>query len=198
MTPAGALDPRITGANRWTGLKSTGAGGYVQQSLGYIDNGYNTGLYANWKFDMWLDNPPVSNPLQGLRCISWYNGRNLNTSLILPQPTDTKGFYGVTVPSDDQKWMHGMMSDSFYHYLQQVPVGGCFTTTINSCMTSVSYDANTGVRCKDQASGYWYTRNVTHTKGALLKLINTNALAEVFINSDGWPTLGEGNSQRKI
>lgn len=198
VTPAGALDPRMTGANRWTGLKSTGTGGYVQQSLGYIDNGYNTGLYANWKFDMWLDNPPVSNPLQGLRCISWYNGCNLNTSLILPQSTDAKGFYGVTVPSGDQKWMHGMMSDSFYHYLQQVPVGGSFTTTINSCMTSVLYDANTGARCKDQASGYWYTRNVTHTKAAHLKLINTNALAEVFINSDGRPTLGEGNSNCRI
>ncbi len=52
----------MTGASRWTGLKYTGSGTIYQQSLGYIDNGYNTGLNANWKFDMWLENSPVSNP----------------------------------------------------------------------------------------------------------------------------------------
>jgi hypothetical protein len=35
-------------------------------------------------------------------------------------------------------------------------------------------------------------RNVTHTKAANLRLINTHSLAEVFINSDGVPTLGKG------
>ncbi|HBK3264808.1 TPA: hypothetical protein KKL62_001865 [Escherichia coli] len=85
VTPGGALDPRLTGANRWTGLKYTGSGTIYQQSLGYIDNGYNTGLYTNWKFDMWLENSPVSSPLTGLRCINWYAGCNMTTSLILPQ-----------------------------------------------------------------------------------------------------------------
>ncbi|EKP28835.1 putative receptor [Klebsiella michiganensis] len=64
VTPGGALDPRMTGANRWTGLKYNGSGTIYQQSLGYIDNGYNTGLYANWFFDMWLDNSPASHPLE--------------------------------------------------------------------------------------------------------------------------------------
>ncbi|MGS6560273.1 fimbrial adhesin EcpD, partial [Escherichia coli] len=67
--------------NRWTGLKYTGSGTIYQQSLGYIDNGYNTGLYTNWKFDMWLENSPVSSPLTGLRCINWYAGCNMTTSL---------------------------------------------------------------------------------------------------------------------
>ncbi len=57
--------------------------------------------------------------------------------------------------------------------------------TINACQTSVNYDASSGARCKDQASGNWYVRNVTHTKAANLRLINTHSLAEVFINSDG-------------
>ncbi|ONG27972.1 hypothetical protein BXT95_07065, partial [Escherichia coli] len=87
VTPGGALDPRLTGANRWTGLKYNGSGTIYQQSLGYIDNGYNTGLYTNWKFDMWLENSPVSSPLTGLRCINWYAGCNMTTSLILPQTT---------------------------------------------------------------------------------------------------------------
>ena len=87
------------GANRWTGLKYNGSGTIYQQSLGYIDNGYNTGLYTNWKFDMWLENSPVSSPLTGLRCINWYAGCNMTTSLILPQTTDASGFYGATVTS---------------------------------------------------------------------------------------------------
>ena len=103
VTPGGALDPRLTGANRWTGLKYTGSGTIYQQSLGYIDNGYNTGLYTNWKFDMWLENSPVSSPLTGLRCINWYAGCNMTTSLILPQTTDASGFYGATVTSGGAK-----------------------------------------------------------------------------------------------
>lgn len=55
VTPGGALDPRLTGANRWTGLKYNGSGTIYQQSLGYIDNGYNTAfiptgsLICGWK-----------------------------------------------------------------------------------------------------------------------------------------------------
>lgn len=155
----GALDPRLTGANRWTGLKYNGSGTIYQQSLGYIDNGYNTGLYTNWKFDMWLENSPVSSPLTGLRCINWYAGCNMTTSLILPQTTDTSGFYGATVTSGGAKWMHGMLSDAFYQYLQQMPVGSSFTMTINACQTSVNYDASSGARCKDQppATGMFAT-----------------------------------------
>lgn len=155
----GALDPRLTGANRWTGLKYNGSGTIYQQSLGYIDNGYNTGLYTNWKFDMWLENSPVSSPLTGLRCINWYAGCNMTTSLILPQTTDASGFYGATVTSGGAKWMHGMLSDAFYQYLQQMPVGSSFTMTINACQTSVNYDASSGARCKDQppATGMFAT-----------------------------------------
>ena len=125
---------------------------------------------------MWLENSPVSHPLTGLRCINWYAGCDMATSLILPQTTDASGFYGATVTSGGAKWMHGMMSDAFYQYLQQMPVGGSFTMTINACQTSVNYDASSGARCKDQASGNWYVRNVTHTKAANLRLINTHSL----------------------
>jgi Mat/Ecp fimbriae adhesin len=97
VTPSGVLDPRMTGANKWTGLKYGGTGTIYQQSLGYVDNGYNTGLSANNRFDMWLENAPIKNPFLGLRCINWYAGCNMDTSLILPQSTDEKGFYGAVV-----------------------------------------------------------------------------------------------------
>ncbi|VYU30134.1 hypothetical protein [Metakosakonia massiliensis] len=198
VTPGSYLDPRMTGANRWTGLKYNGSGTIYQQSLGYIDDGHNTVLHAGRKFDMWLENSPVSHPLLGLRCINWYVGCDMATSLILPQTTDASGFYGATVTSGGLKWMHGMMSDAFYQYLQQMPVGSSFSMTINACETSEAYDANNGERCKDQASGDWFVGKVTHTKAANLRLINTHSLAEVFINSDGIPTLGEGNTDCRL
>ena len=194
VTPGGVRDPRMTGGSHWTGLKYNGSGTIYQQSLGYIDNGHNTPLTDNWMFDMWLENSPISHPLLGLRCINWYAGCDMATSLILPQTTDSNGFYGVTSTKGGTKWMHGMMSYAFYQYLQQMPVGATLTFTINTCQTSVIYDANKGERCIDQASGRWYVGEVTHTKAANLKLINTHSLAEIFINSDGVPTLGAGSA----
>ncbi|WBF47765.1 hypothetical protein OLD77_15715 [Serratia rubidaea] len=194
VTPAGGLDPRMTGANKWTGLKYNGSGTIYQQSLGYIDNGYNTGLTAGYKYDMWLENAPFKNPLLGLRCINWYSGCNMETSLIQPQSTDEKGAYGAVVTSGGAKWSHGMMSPSFYQYLQQMAVGDVLSMQINACQTSVDYDAAAGERCKDQATGRWHSRNVQHGKAAHLRFVNTNAVSEIFVNSDGVPTLGEGNT----
>ncbi|WP_075180399.1 hypothetical protein [Pantoea sp. 1.19] len=194
VTPGGALDPRITGSNRWTGLKYSGTGATYQQSLGYLDDGYNTVLSANAQFDMWLEGAPITSPLLGLRCINWYAGCDLTTSLVVPQTRDASGFYGVTVPAGGVKWMHGMLSDAFYHYLQQMAVGDTLSMQINTCQTRHGYNALRGERCKNQPQGQWTARTVTHRKAANLKLINTHSLAEVFINSDGVPTLGEGNS----
>lgn len=198
VTPGGVLDPRMTGASDWTGLKADGTGFNYQQSLGYINDGFNRPLTANNKFDMWIENSPASNPLLGLRCINWYKGCDMATSLIQPKATDNNGFYGVTVPSGGAMWMHGMISGSLYQYLQQIPVGGSFSMIINTCQTSADYDASSGARCIDQASGEWHARRVTHTKGAHLKLLNTGALSDIYVNSDGVPTLGEGNIDCKI
>lgn len=194
VTPAtGIVNPRISGSNRWTGLKYTGSGPIYQQSLGYIDNGLNKVTGRNYKFDMWLEESPISHPLLGQRCINWYSGCNMDTSLILPQVTDVNGFYGVTTPSSATHWQHGMMADSFYQYLQQVTVGSAFSMKVNTCQTPIKYDATTGARCKDQTSGVWQIRKITATKVGHMSLINTGSLAEVYINSDGVATLGEGN-----
>lgn len=198
ITPGSILDPRISGSNRWTGLKYNGSGTIYQQSLGYIDNGFNTVATAGWMVDMWLENTSISYPLTGLRCINWYAGCDMATSLLNPQTTDNKGFYGVTVTTGGAKWMHGMMSDMFYQYIQQMPLGSSLTMQLNTCITAVVYDAVNGERCIDQVSGTWTTRDLTHVKAAHLKLINSHALTEVFINTDGIPTIGEGNSDCKM
>ncbi|AHG20863.1 hypothetical protein Z042_15580 [Chania multitudinisentens RB-25] len=197
VTPAAGLDPRMTGANKWTGLKYGGSGTIYQQSLGYVDNGYNYGLTANNRFDMWLENAPIKNPFLGLRCINWYAGCNMDTSLILPETTDEKGFYGAVVTAGGAKWMHGMMSPSFYQYLKQMGTGDTFSMQINGCQTNVVYSASSGGRCQNQTQGTWYRRTVSHSKAAHLRFLNTNAVSEVFVNSDGIPIIGEGNADCK-
>lgn len=198
VTPGGAIDPRLTGSNHWTGKKYTGTGSINQQSLGYIDNGHNTLLHSGRYFDMWLDNLPVSHPLLGLRCINWYKGCSLSTGMIPPQTSDSAGFYGVVVPAGGAKWMHGLLSDSFYHYLQQMPVGGRLTLSINTCETAIPYNAAAGERCIDQSSGRWYQSTVTQIKAAHLRFINTNALSEIFITSEGVPVPGGGKNDCKL
>lgn len=193
VTPGGELNPRLTGSNRWTGLQYTGTGSIYQESLGYIDNGYNILLKDNSKFDMWMESGPVTYPMRGLRCINWYPGCDIATSLIPPATTDEQGFYGVSTGVGGNKWMHGMLTDAFYQYMNTLPVGGNFTVILNGCQTKENYNAQSGQRCKDMNSGEWYVRKVSFTKGAHMKFFNTNALSEVFIDSNGKPTLGEGN-----
>ena len=199
VTPEGTLNPRLTGASKWTGLKYAGGGGtHYQQSLGYADNGYNTPLTSGNSFDMWLEGAPIKHPFVGLRCINWYSGCSIDTSLIEPQATDEKGFYGAIVTSGGQKWMHGLLSPSFYQYLSQMPVGGRLTMEMNGCQTPAKYNAAAGERCQDQDTGAWYGRKITHVKAAQLRLMNTNAMTELFVNSDGVPIIGEGNNACKM
>ncbi|WP_343711244.1 fimbrial adhesin EcpD [Kosakonia radicincitans] len=198
VTPAGVRDPRMTGSNRWTGLKYNGSGSMYQTSLGYIDNGYNTIIGDEYQFDMWLTNAPASNLLVGMRCINWYSGCDMATSLLPATYTDSQGFYGVDVTSGGTKWAHGMMSDQFYHYLNNFPVGQIFSMTINTCRTEDSYDPRMGQRCRDMPSGTWYERTVSHTKAAHFKFFSTNSISEIFFNTDGTPTIGEGNADCRM
>ncbi len=188
VSPLGLLDPRMTGANRWTHIKDS----THQQSLGYVNDYFNQIVPANNNLDMWIDDSPINSPLTGLRCIYWYAGCN-DSSLISPQATDKLGFYHATSTSGGLKWNHGMMSESFYQYLLQMPVGDKLVFKLNSCWTTADYDASVGERCKDQSRGSWYSRVVTHRKGAHLNIINNDSLIEVFISSDGVPTLGENS-----
>ncbi len=198
VTPGGAIDPRLTGSNHWTSNKYTGSGVIKQQSLGYMDNGRNTLLRGGRYFDMWLENIPFSHPLTGLRCINWYKGCDITSGMIPPQATDAAGFYGVVVPPGGSKWMHGLLSDSVYQYLQQMPIGGQLTLQVNTCETTIPYNAAAGERCTGQASGSWYQTRVTQIKAAHIRFIHSSALSEVFITSEGVPVPGTGQSDCKL
>lgn len=197
VTPLGTLAPRLTGSNKWTGMKYQGSGEALQTSLGYISPGITRNEPAGNRFDMWLDGLSVAYPLTGQRCITSISGCDINTGEVKADYVDQTGFYGALNTGGDKE-LHGLISPSFFDFMRQVPVGQNFTFTINTCMTTAVYDAKTGGRCRDQSEGSWYKRQVSHTKGAHLRLLNINAVSEVYINSNGVPVLGEGNSECKM
>ncbi|HHT2831968.1 MULTISPECIES: hypothetical protein [Klebsiella] len=201
VTNNGTLEPEIGGTNHWISTLDYDNGGdvFLQETLGYISanslslrqNTTNLGLS-----DMWLENSPVSYPIVGLVCGHFNGGDCQSTGTTLSEATDAQGVYGAKPSNLGIIFsLDGVMSDAFYSYLQQMGTGGSFTTTINECATvSSSYDTSAGARCKDQSDATWYATDVTYTKAGHLRLLNTNAMDEVFINSDGVPTPGEGNT----
>ncbi|CQJ21577.1 Uncharacterised protein [Yersinia mollaretii] len=182
VTPAGATVPHMAG------VKSPGTRGNNGLTLGYIDNGQMTELAANDRLDMWLENSNIQRPLSGFRCVGGAVCGGL------PQSIDEKGFYGVTLPASGSRGAQGMMSDSFYYYLAQLPVGDVLRMDINLCSTSQEYDASSGARCKDQALANWSKRSVSHQKMAHLRLKEVNIVSQILINTDGVPVVGQDSA----
>ncbi|CNI50487.1 hypothetical protein [Yersinia mollaretii] len=185
VTPVGTVSSHMAG------VKSSNARANNRLDLGYIDNGNMADFPANFALDMWLENSQIQRPLDGLRC---GNGTACST---LPQLIDDKGFYGVRLFSGGSKGAQGIMSDSFYYYLAQLPVGDVLRMEINLCSTPDLYDANSGERCKDRTQANWSKRNVSHKKIAHLRLLDIDFVSQVLINTDGIPVVGEGSADCK-
>lgn len=189
VTTGSETSPVMGGANRW----SNNLPQADQKVLGYIAS-RNTWVSSSGTLtDMWLEESPVSSPLLGLPCFG--SGCNSSTSTIPGQLIDEKGYYGVKYAKDDGRIMRigGTISEPFYRYLQQMPVGSDFAMKINECTSVNSYDVNRGERCSSKG-WRWIETKFTYTKGAHLTLINTGNVDEVVINSDGVPEPGEGNA----
>lgn len=186
VAPTDALDPRLSGANAWTSLKGT-----RQVSLAYVDNGYNTDI-NNWNVDMWEEGP-INQPYINQRCIMSYTRCDPNTAEAVNKPAvvDGKGFYGLLGAAAG--WGHAKLSASFFDYLRSMPVGSRLLREMNLCATLVSFNAATGARCKDQASGYWYVRKIEHKKAGHIKFTQTNAISEVTVDSNGNPYVLPGS-----
>ncbi len=138
-------------------------------------------------------------PLTGLRVINWYAGVQYDhQSYPAAKTTDARcGIYGATVTSG------GAEVDARHVVRRVLPVFATnarrqqvFTMT-HQCLPDLqNYDASGGARCKDRglATGMFATSPI---RKQYLRLINTHSLAEVFINSDGVLTLGEGERHRR-
>jgi hypothetical protein len=175
----------------------------------YLANMSSSDLSASSSMmDSWLENSPVSNPFTGLPCQYSYATCS-SSGGALSTVTDAQGYYGAITTHDtaiiiyyQPFYIGATLSDAFFQYLRQLATGGSFSSTLNECSVSSSdgYDAKNGERCKDSnaMSGRWYASKVTLTKNGHLKLMNTNQVDEVFINSDGVPTHAEGNTNCRL
>ncbi len=124
----------MTGANRWTGLNTPAPAPSIQQSLGYIDNGYNTGLNANWslicgwkthRFHTPLNRPALHQLVRRVR----YGYQ--------PDPAaDHRRQRFLRRDGDQRRREVDARHDVGrlpINILQQMPVGGSFAMTINAC-----------------------------------------------------------------
>lgn len=186
VAPTDGLDPRLTGSNAWTSLKGNG-----QASLAYVDNGYNTDI-NNWNVDMW-ETGPIHRPYINQRCIMTYARCDPETAEAVNKPAvvDDQGFYGLIGAAAG--WGHGKLSASFFDYLRTMPTGATLNREMNLCATTIKYDATRGARCKDQTSGYWYVRKMQHKKAGHLRFVQTNAISEVIVDSNGSPYVLPGS-----
>ncbi|WP_110273851.1 hypothetical protein [Klebsiella oxytoca] len=146
---------------------------------------------SSYVFDLWLDNAPVASPFAGPACLS----SGCSTAV-----TDGKGVYGIVYGRNQAVLLSGLISDDFYQYFRQMTTGSHFSMTLNGCRAyRPFYDASSGERCKDEGVGaVWQATELTFTKGAHLRLNKTGYTDEVFINSDGVPTPGDGNTNCRV
>ncbi len=191
ITPS-SLDPRYSGANVWTRYSTN------QRSLGYL--GYVGWAYANRYFDMWITDSPINTPFVGIRCMN--NGSTCpSTGFISPDVTDGEGFYHARSGSSVYNGSYGFasLSQSAYEYFRNQTVGASDVLTLNLCYTNTEYDAAAGERCKDLPSGAnWRYYTLTLNKVGHLTLRSTGSLSEIWIASDGTPSVNSGNDLCQI
>ncbi|WNN73836.1 fimbrial protein [Kluyvera cryocrescens] len=186
---SGSLSPRFSGSNVWTKYKTR------QRSLGYMGNsGWS---YANRYHDLWIANSPISRPFLGIRCMT--TGTTCPASgYITPDVIDKDGFYHAMSGSsaDNGSYGAGTLSPSAYEYFRSQPVGSSDVFDFNLCYMNLNtdYDFASGERCKDLASGgTWRNYTMTLNKVGHLTLRNTGAVSEIWIASDGTPSVSIGS-----
>ncbi|MBK0167386.1 fimbrial protein [Klebsiella sp. S69] len=185
------LDPRFSGSNVWTKYKTN------QESLGYM--GFGT-TRSNRYVDLWITNSPINSPFLGLRCRN--DGSNCPSSGYLSASVvDKEGFYharsGASIANGNQPY--GLFSSSAFEFFRTQGVGSSTKFVINWCATNSSsydYDFASGKRCKDLSDNEasWETYTLTSTKLGHLSLESTGSLSEIWVASDGTPSVTENTA----
>lgn len=186
---SGSLAPRFSGANIWTKYKTK------QRSLGYM--GYTGWSYASRYFDLWIEDSPIKQPFLGIRCMD--TGSTCPSSgYITPDVLDKDGFYHAMSGSsvENGRYGAGALSQSAYEYFRSQPVGATDTFKLNLCYmnSKTDYDFASGTRCKDLSSGgTWRYYTMSFEKVGHLTLQSTGAISEVWVASDGTPSVNLGS-----
>ncbi|MBP6116033.1 MAG: hypothetical protein KBC57_00065 [Neisseriaceae bacterium] len=184
-------DPRFSGANVFTKYARENQ----QLSLGYM--GYTIVASINSNLDIWLENSPINGPFIGNRC--WRSASACpNDSVVKPQFTDRNGAYKMRIATHagEGGYIRGIFSDSFYEYMKQRPTNSTEVLTYKFCYTTNDYDPSKGERCETSTGSHRPRVNdhvFTVKKNGHIKLKSTNALQEIFVDSNGNATVGLGS-----
>ncbi len=184
ITPQ-STDPRFSGASVFTKYASTS-----QLSLGYM--GYTYLFQTNSFADIWLEDSPISRPFIGNRCMN--SGSACPSNGYLPGYIGDTGVYHIPINTSNGEahYARGIFSDSAYEYFKNKSVGTVETYKYHFCSTLTDYDPAAGQTCVS-VGGTERSHDFTVTKAGNLRLESTNALQEIFIDSNGNPSMGQGS-----
>lgn len=90
----------------------------------------------------------------------------------------------------------GALSPAAYEYFRSQPIGASDAFQLNLCYmnSKTDYDYASGTRCKDLATGgTWRYYTMTFEKVGQLTLNSTGAMAEIWVASDGTPSVNVGS-----
>jgi hypothetical protein len=182
---------RLAGANDWSSQK-----GLTQFKLAYVNADISIQIPKGFNLDMW-ETGPISYPYITQGCSTLTpNCTNDGKSPEHPQVVDEQGFYGLMNSSVQEA--SARISPSFLNYLKSLPVRTPLIREMNLCVTSESYDALQGQRCKDMSTGTWRISRTVNYKEAHLKLTPTTGSDVIMLDSVGNPIISPGSTNCKI
>ncbi len=181
------LSPRFTGSNEFAKFVEKHA------SLGYMGMGtWKVG--KNYYGDIWLENSPIREPFTGNRCRRDQSGCP-DTALNAAEYILADGAYHIPAFNNDGQSNNarGIFSNSSYLFFDKMAVNTQTTLDYRFCSTNKFYDPSRGQRCVDVEPKNEEKTIYDLTKVGHLKLISTNALQEIFVDSNGNAILGLGS-----
>lgn len=160
--------------------------------------------FENFYLDMWIENSPVQKPLRGIAC---NRGSCPETTYLTEGGTiENDGVHHIKVHSN-AAWFYypdvctyplcvaGTLSEAFFSYLREQPPGATMSFQVNWCISSENrdYDFAGGVRCKDAPDNkaMWFRTTMHFTKDGQLTISAVNQEAEIWLASDGTPSLND-------
>ncbi|CAM4029847.1 fimbrial protein [Serratia silvae] len=186
---AESLNPRFTGANRFTKFASS-----RQESLGYMGDSLAPSISNNNYADIWLEDSPIDKPFLGNRCMNDSSGCPEN-GLLPAEYLGKNGAYRIFrgTANGQSNNARGIFSDAAYEYFKSVPVGKLEIYKYRWCSTTAYYNPAAGQTCLSTGARLG-SDDFNITKLGHVRLESTNALQEIFIDSNGNPSLGSGSS----
>lgn len=187
---ANRIDPRFSGSNVFTRYQRNS-----QISLGYM--GYTgtpfSSLYT--RGDIWLENSPVNQPFLGNRCMT--SNRNCPASSYWPaQQLRDNGAYKIQqsgIPGESQ-YSRPIFSEAFYRWLAELAPGTAYTFDLRTCTSRDDYDINSTTCMTSGGRTSTQQHYIPTNKRGNIILKGTGALQEIFVDSNGNPSVGLGSS----